>query len=69
VKAFEPITYSRLAELLDTGVQLVDVLPEREYAAAHLPGAINVPLKTLDAAGAARLDRMKAVVVYCHDGL
>jgi rhodanese-related sulfurtransferase len=65
----EQILYARLRELLDAGAQLVDVLPEREYAEEHLPGAINIPLKTLDAATTARLDKTKAVVVYCHDGL
>jgi rhodanese-related sulfurtransferase len=65
----EQIVYARLRELLDAGAQLVDVLPEREYAEEHLPGAINIPLKTLDAATTARLDKTRAVVVYCHDGL
>lgn len=65
----EQITYPRLRELLDAGAQLVDVLPEREYAEERLPGAVNIPLKTLDAASTAQLDKTKAVVVYCHDGL
>ncbi len=65
----EQITYPRLRELLGAGVQLVDVLPAQEYADEHLPGAINIPLKTLDAANTARLDRTRAVVVYCYDGL
>jgi rhodanese-related sulfurtransferase len=55
--------------LLDGDAQLVEVLPEAEYAEEHLPGAINIPLKTLDAASAAQLDKTKAVVVYCWDGL
>ncbi len=29
--------------------QLVEVLPPDEYEDEHLPGAINIPLKTLDA--------------------
>lgn len=53
--------------LLQRGAQLVDVLPEREYAESHLPGAINLPLKKLDRAAAARLDRDRAVIVYRHD--
>jgi phage shock protein E len=65
----EQVTYPRLRELLDAGAQLVDVLPEQEYAEEHLPGAINIPLKTLDAASSAQLDKTKAVVVYCYDGL
>jgi rhodanese-related sulfurtransferase len=65
----EQILYPRLPELLDAGAQLVEVLPEPEYAEEHLPGAINIPLKTLDADSTAQLDKTKAVVVYCHDGL
>jgi rhodanese-related sulfurtransferase len=65
----QQITYPRLCELLDGDAQLVEVLPEAEYAEEHLPGAINIPLTTLDAASTARLDKTKAVVVYCWDGL
>jgi rhodanese-related sulfurtransferase len=65
----EQITYRRLRELLEGGAQLVDVLPEADYAEEHLPGAVNIPLKTLDAARTAHLDKTTAVVVYCFDGL
>jgi rhodanese-related sulfurtransferase len=66
----EQITYPRLAELLDDpGTQLVEVLPEEEYRAEHLPGAINIPLKLLDAGTTAGLDRSRSVVVYCWDSL
>jgi rhodanese-related sulfurtransferase len=65
----EQITYPRLRELLDAGAQLVEVLPEHRYAAAHLPGAINMPLKVLDADSTAQLDKTKALVVYCSDAL
>jgi rhodanese-related sulfurtransferase len=65
----EQINHARLLELLDGGAQLVEVLPEQEYAEEHLPGAINIPLKTLDASSTAQLDQAKAVVVYCWDGL
>lgn len=63
----DQITYPRLRELLDTGAQLVEVLPAQEYAEQHLPGAINIPLKTLDADSTAQLDRARAVVVYCWE--
>lgn len=49
--------------------QLVDVLPAAEYANEHLPAAVYIPLKQLDATSAARLDRDRPVVVYCHDSL
>ncbi|HEV3229400.1 MAG TPA: rhodanese-like domain-containing protein [Solirubrobacteraceae bacterium] len=58
-----------LQRLIGAGVQLVDVLPEREYRESHLPGAINIPLKALDGDTTAVLDRARAVVVYCHDYL
>jgi len=63
------IDLARLRELLDGHAQLVEVLPPDEYADEHLPGAINIPLKTLDATTAARLDPAHPVVVYCWDGL
>jgi rhodanese-related sulfurtransferase len=56
-------------ELLDRGAQLVEVLPQEEYDELHLPGAINLPLKELDAQAAGRLDRERPVVVYCWDAL
>jgi rhodanese-related sulfurtransferase len=66
---YTQILYSQLRELLADGAQLVEVLPPAEYDELHLPGAINIPLKTLDAHSTAALDRRKAVVVYCWDGL
>lgn len=64
-----PILYPRLRELLDDGAQLVEVLPEQEYAEEHLAGALNLPLRRLTAQTAAQLDRRRAVVVYCWDAL
>jgi rhodanese-related sulfurtransferase len=58
-----------LVALLTRGAQLVEVLPVAEYTDEHLPSAINLPLKELDATTAARLDRTRPVVVYCWDGL
>ena len=56
-------------ELLEGGAYLVEVLPREEYEEAHLPGAINIPLKELDRKTAARLRREAPVIVYCHDYL
>lgn len=63
------IDYPRLRRLLDDGAQLIEVLPAGEYAEMHLPGAVNIPLKSLDTDAVAGLDRDLAVVVYCWDGL
>ncbi len=45
--------------------QLVDVLPPAEFEALHLPGAVSLPLKSLDPDHVAELDRDRPVVVYC----
>jgi rhodanese-related sulfurtransferase len=66
----EQIAYARLVELLDdTDTQLVEVLPEEEYVAVHLPKAVNIPLKLLDGDTTAGLDRARPVIVYCWDSL
>ncbi len=57
----------QLQQLLSQGAQLVEVLPPAEYAEAHLPGASNLPLKQLNRQTAAQLDRLRPVIVYCHD--
>ena len=55
-----------LQTLTGQGAQLVEVLPTGDYEWAHLPGAVNHPLKELDAR-TGRLDRSRPVIVYCHD--
>ena len=63
-----PIDREELQRLLRAEhAQLVEVLPSDEYEDEHLPGAINIPLKTLDAETTRRLDPQRPVIVYCHD--
>jgi rhodanese-related sulfurtransferase len=62
-----PIDRDELQRLLAEGAQLVEVLPAEEFAEEHLPGAISLPLKQLDAETARRLDRARPIVVYCFD--
>jgi rhodanese-related sulfurtransferase len=54
-------------QLLGQGAQLVEVLPAEDYEDEHLPDAINLPLKTIDAEAAGWLDRGRPVIVYCYD--
>ncbi len=54
--------------LFDRGAQLIEVLPEGEYQEEHLPGAINIPLKSLTKDAVADLDRAASTIVYCWDG-
>jgi rhodanese-related sulfurtransferase len=59
------IERDELRRRIAAGVQLVDVLPAEEYEAQHLPGAISIPLKTLNGETAARLRRDRPVITYC----
>lgn len=54
-----------LARLEGEGVTLLDVRPEDEFAAGHLPGALSMPLDRLEAAIAA-LPRDREVIAYCR---
>ena len=64
----EAIDRDEVQRLLDDEqAQLVEVLPPDEYEDEHLPGAINIPLKLLDAQTAEQLDRERPVIVYCYD--
>lgn len=61
------IDRDELQRLVGGGAQLVEVLPEPEFSEAHLPGAVNLPLKKLDVDSAKRLDLARPVITYCHD--
>ena len=53
-------------ELLDLiaadDLQLIDVLPVAE--SEHIPGALSIPLRSLDAESVAHLSKSKPTVVY-----
>ena len=54
-------------QLMAQGAQIVDVLPAREYGEDHLPGAVNLPLRKIEAEALRVLDPGRPVVVYCAD--
>lgn len=62
-----PIERDQVQRLLELGAQLVEVLPQAEYEDEQLPGAINIPLTTLDRETARQLDRDRPVIAYCYD--
>jgi rhodanese-related sulfurtransferase len=53
--------------LHDEQAQLIEVLPSDEYEDEHLPGAINIPLGTLDRETTRQLDSERPLIVYCYD--
>lgn len=62
----EAVTRQDLLGRLRAGdVIVLDVRPEDEFAAGHVPGAMNVPLASLSQAMAS-LPRDKEIVAYCR---
>lgn len=62
----EPVSQVELLRRMDSGnVLLIDVRPEPEYRAGHLPGAISVPLPELRDR-LPQLPRDREVVAYCR---
>lgn len=66
VAALEPVARDELFRRLDDGQVLVlDVRPEAEYAAGHIPGAVSVPHDQL-AARLAELPEKADIIAYCR---
>jgi rhodanese-related sulfurtransferase len=62
----EPVPALELLERAKKGlVTVLDVRPAEEFAAGHLPGAVNIPLGEL-AKRLAELPRRREVVAYCR---
>jgi phage shock protein E len=61
------IDREQVRRLMEQGAQIVDVLPAREYGEDHLPGAINLPLRRIEAEANRVLDPSRPVIVYCWD--
>ena len=61
------INREEVQRLLTEGTQLIEVLPVKDYEDEHLPGAINIPLATLDRQTTAMLLPHYPVIVYCYD--
>ena len=61
------IRREEVRRLIAQGVQLVEVLPAKEYREDHLPAAINLPLRQLDVEARRVLDASRPVIVYCWD--
>jgi rhodanese-related sulfurtransferase/DNA-binding transcriptional ArsR family regulator len=64
--SLEPVSRKELVERTRAGtVTILDVRPEDEFALGHLPGALNIPLRELEA----RLGEMNPeheIVAYCR---
>ena len=64
--AMEPVDRGALIERVRSGaVTVLDVRPAEEYAAGHIPGAVNVPLVALEER-LAELPVDREIVAYCR---
>lgn len=64
--AFQNLTPAQFAEgLRQPGAVLVDVRRPDEFAAGHLPGAVNIPIAELKKR-LAELPKGKEIVAYCR---
>lgn len=64
--AMEPVSRTELRKRLKEGlVTVLDVRPEDEFAAGHIPGALNIPVSELKKR-LAELPRNQEVVAYCR---
>jgi rhodanese-related sulfurtransferase len=66
--AHKEVTAAQLAQMLDKGEALVvDVREVDEFAAGHIPGAINMPLSSFQASKLPH-PRGKALILNCLGG-
>jgi rhodanese-related sulfurtransferase/DNA-binding transcriptional ArsR family regulator len=64
--ALEPVSRKELARRLKDGlVTVLDVRPEDEFAAGHLPQAVNIPLRELSIR-LREISTRRDVVAYCR---
>lgn len=64
--ALEPVGNDELVRRVRAGeVTLIDVRPHEEYVAAHIPGAISVPLAELGKR-VGTLQKRRDIVAYCR---
>jgi rhodanese-related sulfurtransferase/DNA-binding transcriptional ArsR family regulator len=64
--ALEPVSRKELARRLKDGlVTILDVRPEDEFAAGHLPSAVNIPLRELTRR-LRQIPKNREVIAYCR---
>ena len=64
--SLEPVSREELLERSRAGtVTILDVRPEDEFALGHVPGALNIPLRALEAR-LSELDPSQEIVAYCR---
>lgn len=55
-------------QLVEDGARLLDVRTPAEFAAGHIPGALNIPVQELDRRMGELGAKERPVVIYCRSG-
>lgn len=63
----QKMSCDELRALLDAGAQIVDVRTPMEFYQGAVPGAINLPVQSIQQAPRV-LDPRRPVIVYCRTG-
>ena len=69
--SYQQITQEEAKEMMDTQeVIILDVQEQDEYDGGHIPGAVLLPVGTIDETTAAEVipDKDSTVLVYCRSG-
>ena len=69
--AYQQITQEDAKEMMDTQeVIILDVREQAEYDSGHIPGAVLLPVGTIDETTAAEVipEKDSKVLVYCRSG-
>jgi rhodanese-related sulfurtransferase len=61
------IGHDEAQRLIAAGAYFLDVREREGYDAERLPGAVSLPIKTLDRETTAHLDRNRPVITYCWE--
>jgi phage shock protein E len=63
----QEIDRTHVQRLMRERAQVVEVLPREEFEQDHLPGAISLPLRSLETEAKVKLDPARPILVYCWD--
>uniref|UniRef100_A0A7V4AN20 Rhodanese-like domain-containing protein n=1 Tax=Thermus tengchongensis TaxID=1214928 RepID=A0A7V4AN20_9DEIN len=65
--SYQNVGPEELYRALESGAVVVDVRTPQEFAAGHVPGAINLPVEAI-ASWADQVPKDKPVYLYCRSG-
>lgn len=65
--SYQNVGPEELYQALESGAVVVDVRTPQEFAAGHVPGAINLPVEAI-ASWADQVPKDKPVYLYCRSG-